>query len=89
MSVCVYIAMEGSRWRSISIACNSLSSTGLILLSYQVAQMVKNPFAMWKTWVRSLVWGEPLDLFQYSGLKNSMHRGAWQATVHGVTNSQT
>ena len=26
---------------------------------------------------------------QYSGLKNSMDRGAWQATVHGVTKSQT
>ena len=23
--------------------------------------------------------------FQYSCLENSMHRGAWQATVHGVT----
>ena len=27
--------------------------------------------------------------FQYSCLKNSMHRGAWQAIVHGVTKSQT
>ena len=26
---------------------------------------------------------------QYSGLKNSMDRGAWQATVHGVAKSQT
>ena len=26
--------------------------------------------------------GYPL---QYSGLENSMDRGAWQATVHGVT----
>ena len=26
---------------------------------------------------------------QYSRLKNSMERGAWQATVHGVTKSQT
>ena len=26
---------------------------------------------------------------QYSGLKNSMGREAWQATVHGVTKSQT
>ena len=29
--------------------------------------------------------GYPL---QYSGLENSMDRGAWQATVHGVTKSQ-
>ena len=26
---------------------------------------------------------------QYSCLKNSMNRGAWQATVHGVAKSQT
>ena len=26
---------------------------------------------------------------QYSGLKNSMDRGAWQATVHGVAKSWT
>ena len=30
--------------------------------------------------------GTPL---QYSGLENSMDRGAWQATVHGVAKSQT
>ena len=30
--------------------------------------------------------GNPL---QYSCLENSMSRGAWQATVHGVSKSQT
>jgi len=30
--------------------------------------------------------GNPL---QYSCLENSMNRGAWQATVHRVTQSQT
>ena len=30
--------------------------------------------------------GNPL---QYSCLENLMDRGAWQATVHGVTKSQT
>ena len=30
--------------------------------------------------------GNPL---QYACLKSSMDRGAWQATVHGVTKSQT
>ena len=30
--------------------------------------------------------GNPL---QYSCLKNSIDRGAWQATVHGVANSWT
>ena len=27
--------------------------------------------------------------FQYSYLENPMDRGAWQATVHGLANSQT
>ena len=27
--------------------------------------------------------------FQYSGLENSMDRGAWLATAHGVAKSQT
>ena len=26
-----------------------------------VAQLVKNPSAMWKTWVQSLGWGDPLE----------------------------
>ena len=29
------------------------------------------------------------SLLQYSHLENSMDRGAWQATVHGVPKSQT
>ena len=59
-----------------------------------VAQTVKNPPAMWETWVQSLGWedapeegiGYPL---QYSCLENSMDRGAWQAIVHGVAKSWT
>ena len=38
-------------------------------------------------WERSLG-GENGNLFQYSCLENSMERGAWQATVHGVAKSQ-
>ena len=26
-----------------------------------MAQLVKNPFAMWETWVQSLGWEDPLD----------------------------
>ena len=63
-SMCLYVSIQ--QWKApggevFSIAYNSLSSTGPILLNYQMAQMVKNPFAMWETWVRSLVWGEPLE----------------------------
>ena len=51
--------------------------------------MVKNPPAMWDTQGlipglgRSPGEGNSYPL-QYSFLENSMARGAWQATVHGV-----
>ena len=59
-----------------------------------VAQTVKNLPAMQETQVQFLGSGRfpgegngnPL---QYSHLENSMDRGAWQATVHGVRKSQT
>ena len=40
-------------------------------------------------WVWSLGWEDPLEKemanpLQYSCLENSMDRGAWQATVHGI-----
>ena len=57
-----------------------------------VAQSVKNPPEMWVNWVLFLGWEDSLEKgmaypLQYSGLENSMDRGAWQATVHGVTKS--
>jgi len=59
-----------------------------------VAQMVKNLSAMQETWVQSLGWedspregnGYPL---QYSVLENSMDRGGWWITVHGVEKNRT
>ena len=53
-----------------------------------VVQLVENLPAMWETWVQSLGWEDPLEKgtcypLQYSGLENSMDRGAWRATVHG------
>ena len=55
-----------------------------------VAQMVKNLPAMWEIPAlgRSLGEGNGYPL-QFSCLENSMDRGAWQATVHEVTKSQT
>ena len=58
-----------------------------------VAQTVKNLPAMRETWVQSLGWEDPLEKgmqpILVSCLENSMDRGAWGATVHGVTKSQT
>ena len=56
------------------ILCNPTECTSL------VAQTVKNPPAMRKTWVQSLGWEDPLE--------KSMDRAACQATVHGVAKSR-
>ena len=44
-----------------------------------VAQMVKNPPAMWETWIRSRVWEDPLE----NGTVTHSSILAWR-TVHGV-----
>ena len=54
-----------------------------------VAQLVKNPPAMWETWVRSLGWEDsPGEGKGYAcqcyGLENSM-----DSIVHGVAKSRT
>ena len=58
-----------------------------------MTQMVKNLPAMQETCVRSLGWEDPLEkgtVTHSSTLDwDSMGRGAWQATVHGVTKSRT
>ena len=59
-----------------------------------VAQLVKNPPVMKETLVRSLGWEDPLeaDMAPHSSIlvwRIPMHRGAWQATVHGVAKSWT
>ena len=56
--------------------------------------MVRNPPAMQETQVQSLGWEEPLEKgngnpLQSSCLENSMDRGTWWATVHGVAKSWT
>ena len=65
-------------------------------LGFQVALVAKNPPAnagdtgdlgSIPGLVRSPK-GRNGNPFQYSHLKNSMDRGAWWATVHGVTKSQ-
>ena len=59
-----------------------------------MSQMVKNPPAMQETWVQSLGWEDPLEkgMATNSSIlawRIPMDRGAWRATVHGVTQSQT
>ena len=59
-----------------------------------VTQMVKNPPAIWETWVRSLGWEDPLEeaIATHSSILSwriSMYREAWWATVPGVAKSWT
>ena len=55
-----------------------------------LAQMVKNLPEVRETWVQSLGQEDPLENeMATSCLGNPMDGGAWQTTVHGVTNSQT
>ena len=59
-----------------------------------VAQTVKNPPAMWETWVRSLDWEYPLEkgMAIHSSVlawRIPMDRGAKWATVHDVAKSRT
>ena len=59
-----------------------------------VAQLVKNPPAMWEAWVQSLGWEDPLEngMTTHSGIlawRIPMDRGAWRAMVQGVTKNQT
>ena len=56
--------------------------------------MVKNPPAMWETWVQSLGWEDPLEegMATHCNIlawRIPMDRGAWRAAVHGVAKSQT
>ena len=59
-----------------------LSSTSLVI------QMVKNPPAMWETWVWFLGWEDPLEegMATHSSIlawRIPKDKGAWWATVHG------
>ena len=53
-----------------------------------MVQLVKNPPAMWETWVQSLGWEDPLE----KGKATHSHILAWRipwTIVLGVTKSQT
>ena len=58
-----------------------------------VAQTAKNSPAMQETWVQSLGWEDPLEegMATHSSItwRVPMDRGAWWATVRGVTKSWT
>ena len=59
-----------------------------------VAQTVKNPSAVWETWVPSLGCEDPLEegMATHSNIlawRIPVDRGPWQATVYGVAELDT
>ena len=54
-----------------------------------VAQLVKNSFAVWETWVRSLGWEDSLEKGKAAHSSILAWRIPWTVIVHGVTKSLT
>ena len=73
----------GTRYLIVIILVNNHNNQASL-----VAQMVKNLPAMQGTRILSMDWEDPLEkgmaTHSYSCLENSMDKGAWWATVHGV-----
>ena len=57
------------------------------LSQYKISLQCRRPVL--DPWVRKISWRRACNPSQYSCLENSMGRGAWRATVHGVTESNT
>ena len=51
-----------------------------------MAQLVKNPLAMWETWVQSLVWKDPLEKGKATHSSILAWRIPW-TTVYGIAES--
>ena len=58
-------------------------------MSQPGTQMVKNPPAVWETWIRSLGWEDPLEkgtvwIFPHSSVsKESTHNAGDPHSIHG------
>ena len=64
-----------------------------VFMASLVSQMAKNLPAVWETWVWSLGWEDSLEegMATHSSVPAwsiPMDRGAWRASVHGVTKSR-
>ena len=80
VSMCVYI---------LTIYLNYCLLSTYLYMHMQEAQIVKNRPAVQETllnlWVRKIPWRREWPPSSYSCLEKPMDRGAWQATVHGIT----
>ena len=53
------------------------------------AQLVKNPPAMWETWVQSLGWEDPMEKGKATHSSILAWRMPWTVQVHGVAELDT
>ena len=87
-----------------SIKLKTVQSTTVTFMFYRLRMKESSGLAWWLSgkesackcrihkfnpWVRKISGEGNGNPFQYSGLENSMDRGAWWATVHGVAKCQT
>ena len=79
---------------ALGLVQDALKYSLYIIVCFPSGSAVKNPPAMWETWVQSLGWEDLLEEGKATHssilcLENLMDRGAWQATVNRVAKSQT
>ena len=90
-----FFSTQPSLWSNSHIHTWLLEkTTALTRWTFLVDQTVKNLPAMQETWVLSLVWEDALeeDMATHPSIlawRIPMDRGAWRATVYGVSKSQT
>ena len=82
-----------ANFRTSQLKSSGERSAGTTVLK-EVAQLVKDLPATRETQVQSLDWEDSLEEsvtthFSLLARRSPMDRGAWQATVHGVTKSWT
>ena len=59
----------------------------VFLWAFLVAQLVKNPLAMWETWIRPMGWEGPWEKGMATQSSVLAWRIPWTVLVHGVTES--
>ena len=67
-----------------------IESNGALILAFPASRTVYKPPSLWNFSYSSpnrLSGEENGNPLQYSCLENPMDRGAWRATIHGVTKS--
>ena len=81
--------MDRKAWRAVihGVAKSRTQLSNFHFWASLLAQLVKNPSAVWETWVQYLGWEDPLrkGMATHSSIlawRNPMDRGSWWATVH-------